>query len=323
MVNAMARTNPLDDARRPCPACGQPIHTVAGRCKHCRTDLVKLREQRARVQKVDPSVLAAAAAATTQPAPSPFAPPTNGAAAAPPAMMPALEAVPPPNGHDLNAPPAYATYPDAAPPRSAWSRRWPTLVVVLAGIAIAVCAYLLLVDGESQAAGSTKRRGVSPAPDRMETMPTPQPTPHAAPTPHTPPPTTTPDPAPPTTPDPTDPWATPPNPAPTPPSAPRTAVPSSDEFYPTMMRALCDKLKACGGLAGGASADDLCEMMLDPQAIDLLQQQSAGGQCRYDEQKAMACLRSIDSISCQGGDLTGILGGFSGLVDCSRALDCS
>ena len=319
MFMTMARTNPLDDARRPCPACGQPIHQVAGRCKYCRTDLVKLRDAHARPARIDASVLNAAAAASTAPAPSPFAP----APAMPPGPLPMLP--PPangveatPTGLDLATPPAYASYPESTAPRSAWSRRWPTLVVVIAGVAIAVCAYLLLVDGESQASGSgVKKHAVSPAPDRMDTMPAvpaPTPTPQA-PQGGTDPWGTAPDPS---APDPSQP---PPDPTPTPPQQ-LGSVPSADEFYPTMMRLLCNKLKQCGGLAGGASADDLCEMMLDPSAIDLMKQQSQGGKCKYDEQKASSCLASIDKFQCSGGDLSGILGGFSGIVDCSRALDC-
>jgi hypothetical protein len=32
------------DVRTVCPVCGGSIHPVAGRCKHCKADLVKLRE---------------------------------------------------------------------------------------------------------------------------------------------------------------------------------------------------------------------------------------------------------------------------------------
>jgi len=327
MFMTMARGNPIDELRRPCPACGQPIHPVAGRCKHCRTDLLKLREAHARPPKVEASVLGAAAAATQAPPPSPFAAP------AAPVTLPAgvagsapgngapngYQAVAAPtNGIDLIAPPAYASYPEVPPVlRSAWSRRWPTLVVVLAGIAIAVCAYLLLVDGESHASGGVKQHAASPAPDRMETMP-------QAPSPMMPGPGSQAQPNLPGTP--TDPWgpsAPDPTPAPpAPPSATPRSAPAADQFYPTMMSTLCQKMKSCAKGFGGQSIDDLCSTLT---TTNLFADEIRAGKCTYDEQKASRCLSAIDAFACDpasSGDVTQLLNGLGGISDCTDALSC-
>ena len=38
----MAAPTELAPLRVPCPACRQPIHPIAGRCRHCRSDLTRL-----------------------------------------------------------------------------------------------------------------------------------------------------------------------------------------------------------------------------------------------------------------------------------------
>lgn len=44
------------EARIPCPICRGPIHPVAGRCKHCKTDLVAVREGKPQAQTALPSL---------------------------------------------------------------------------------------------------------------------------------------------------------------------------------------------------------------------------------------------------------------------------
>lgn len=44
------------EARIPCPQCGGPIHPVAGRCKHCKTDLAALRTGKPSAQAALPSL---------------------------------------------------------------------------------------------------------------------------------------------------------------------------------------------------------------------------------------------------------------------------
>jgi hypothetical protein len=80
------------DARVACPTCGGLIHPVAGRCKHCKTDLSAAHATRlarhAAPQVAALPALGGAAAAAAAPAPgpaapsSPWAPPQAGAAPA-------------------------------------------------------------------------------------------------------------------------------------------------------------------------------------------------------------------------------------------------
>ena len=44
------------EARIPCPVCGGAIHPVAGRCKHCKTDLAALRTGRPQAAASLPSL---------------------------------------------------------------------------------------------------------------------------------------------------------------------------------------------------------------------------------------------------------------------------
>jgi anti-sigma factor RsiW len=44
------------EARIPCPACGGPIHPVAGRCKHCKTDLAAWHTGKPQVTSALPSL---------------------------------------------------------------------------------------------------------------------------------------------------------------------------------------------------------------------------------------------------------------------------
>ncbi len=44
------------EARVPCPQCGGPIHPIAGRCKHCKTDLVAMRGGTPQAQSALPSL---------------------------------------------------------------------------------------------------------------------------------------------------------------------------------------------------------------------------------------------------------------------------
>jgi hypothetical protein len=60
--------SPLMTKTISCPLCGGEIHAIAGRCKHCKADLVELRERAARMAR------AQALGATVPPPPRPRAP---------------------------------------------------------------------------------------------------------------------------------------------------------------------------------------------------------------------------------------------------------
>src|SRR5690242_19493248 len=92
--------------RLPCPLCGGLIHPVAGRCKHCKQDLVAHRGARPAAAAPLPAILGApgaiAAAARARDA------------SAPVPMLPAG-----PSGTAV------------APERSAW-RSWPVIAIAIA-----------------------------------------------------------------------------------------------------------------------------------------------------------------------------------------------
>jgi hypothetical protein len=327
MASRTSRANP-EDPRLPCPVCEQPVHPVAGRCKHCKTDLVKLREQRGqRAARLDPAQLGAAARPVA-PA-SPFAP---AQPVAPPAATNGHRHPLPPgaalgDGSSGAHPPVYAPVPVPAPvghgtavaEGTDWARRWPVLALIVAAVAIAISAYLLLFGGDDDP-GVTRAPGSTPAPHRMETMP-------ALPMPGTPPPPPPPAAAVPDLDDdlaggviggtlPDDPWAPPPRPGP-------RGAPSAEDFWPQMSKALCQKLTRCGAsLQGGI---DLCSALDDPTITDMQREMVRNGRCTYDQARAARCLEAIDRIQCDGDDVDAmdLLSTFGAIPDCVRALDCS
>jgi hypothetical protein len=328
-----SRANPTD-ARINCPVCGQHIHPVAGKCKHCKTDLVKLREQQGvRAPRIDAAVLQSAAAFVPQQPTFGAAPPAM--AAPPPIATPAapdqattlqdLPAVQLPAAATLIQPMSHNGHEVAAYPvessRSAWARRWPILVLAIAGVAILVCAYLLLFanDGSAEA---KKASGKAPiGPDRMDTMPKPQgptPTPsQPSPTPAVPHDTDPPpdDPAPPDF----DPGA-PPDPTPFGSGGP---VPPPEQFYGTLIDQACAKMKACGLDLSAGTGIDICGQMRD-SAADMQADAIRAGRCTYDENAARQCLDAVTALRCDANGTMdeSIVDLFIGAPSCTMALQC-
>jgi hypothetical protein len=162
-----------------CPICRGEIHAIAGRCKHCKADLVELRERAARAAR-------AQALGATVPPPRGFgffpSPPRTSTqplpSAPPPGMAPEPDVSGMPAGGeqtlaDVSAPPevphehvpvypppdyaprAFAPPPDGTPPFgigfagprarrvSSWSRRWPLVVSAVALLAIGISIGVL------------------------------------------------------------------------------------------------------------------------------------------------------------------------------------
>lgn len=317
-----ARSQPgTSEVRIPCPVCAQPVHPVAGRCKHCKTDLVKLRESRGvRAPRLDPASLGAVPVM----APSPFAPaPMAGMAAGVAAAAPRLDAV--------DATPTPMPVPAAmslgdgeliepAPPVR--KSRWPLIVMLLAGVAIVVCLALLLGGDEpARAGGSSKRSGAGggmPAPDRMDTMPAPPvPTP-MQPAPDLRNPFDDPAPTPDPTPDPNNPFN---NPTP-PPSPPRGgAVPTAEEFSEAVIQHGCDRLKSCGM---DQTIGMICSAADTLGLADYTKELVRSGRCTYDPAAAGECLAAIDGFQCTGGtlDFDQLSKTFLSIGSCARALSC-
>jgi hypothetical protein len=139
------------DVRVSCPACGGPIHPIAGRCKHCRTDLVAARGGATGAQgtmihigqlgKIAPSKAAAAPLVTPSGAARPGLPTGPAVAAASMGIAPRTQ--------------------------GRWGKRWPLLVGAIAAIAIVASVAVLLLGDSGK--GKHKRRVLGPAPDRMQT----------------------------------------------------------------------------------------------------------------------------------------------------------
>ena len=297
---------PAPDAFVPCPVCGGKIHPIAGRCKHCKSDLVSLRTAQA-----IPTAVTAVASTPTYAAPAahaPYAPvaPITGAAVQS-APIPQAQGTLPASG-PLNAAafapvgvaamamptslPLAPTYAQAVPTAgvvvrgSPWSRRWPIVVVVLAAAAIVV-SIVLLVMPESASAGSRMRGAPPPTPDHMNTNPIPQ-----GP----------------------DPWgmAPPAQPAPSDPDdddlwGPRggggggggglggfVPAPPSDQYLATLGTTFCKRLAACS--TSGGLTDDDCNQFGSFLGSTLIPGVDTCGS--YDRQKASSCLSTVRAFPC-------------------------
>ncbi|HUJ62194.1 MAG TPA: hypothetical protein VLX92_26990 [Kofleriaceae bacterium] len=138
----------MSDARVPCPLCGGLIHPVAGRCKHCKSDLTPFRAGRPQAAAALPPLL-------------------NGHHVAPVALPVREESAPilPPRPTGRSMP---------AQPVSMW-RRWPVIVIVLAALAIIGAIILMFALPSSADTKTSRALPPPPAPEHMETNPLPPP----------------------------------------------------------------------------------------------------------------------------------------------------
>ena len=145
------------DVRVSCPACGGPIHPIAGRCKHCRTDLVAVRGGATGAQGtlIQIGQLGAVVAPRASATAAPLVTPASSSPIGLPHAAPAL------------APPVALSSAVAASPRGRWTRRWPLLVAAIAAIAIVASIAVLLLGDDGKT--GRKRRSLGPSPDRMRT----------------------------------------------------------------------------------------------------------------------------------------------------------
>jgi len=312
---ATARASGPSDARIPCPQCQNPIHPIAGRCKHCKADLAALRGARPTAAAALPSLAAIGLPRT------PMQAVTSAASARPAAVS-----------FDAGADEAAAILPPrqtgrhqaVAPQGSAW-KSWPVIVIVLASVAIIVALVLLLWPDAKPDNRLIEPPG--PAPDRMNTNPLPdkQPDPWqgggkssgidpgATPDPGTAP----------------DPGKRPPPPDPLPPDDP-----DDDDIFGGlgggaggaggglgglnttmlgvvggMVQHTCDRIAAC---SGNDDAKDACDQVR--KNIPKASVPSCAAATR--------CFARIDAIDCDDISVDDIPSLMTTLSDCSDAMQC-
>lgn len=290
-----------------CPACGGAIHPIAGRCKHCKADLVTARGGATAAMG---SVIQLGALTATPSGPAPGLPSGPSAAAGP--GLPAIATA--------AAPPVIVTAaPSARRPSSTWRRRWPLLVAAIAGVAILASLAILLFSGDEKKAH--RRRALGPAPERMQTDQLPTDPWHGSgappnpdqlqPVPGTPPP----DIAPGGTADPDVPQLTPPPVAPPPTTGGSAgAIGTVDEFVSEAVDAACRRLATCWG---GPSAAATCEEIKQLTSQGLA---ASAGCPQFDSAAAGQCVRQLGLIPCpdEGVPLPELLGMVAGLDACMR-----
>jgi hypothetical protein len=319
-----ARPNPAE-ARVPCPVCRALIHPIAGRCKHCKSDLSAARASR-------PPAMMALPALHALPAAAPYQGTGHAAAAASYARAPSA-APAPANGHEhvelpasapaplrvpevASAPVAYDPTRAVLPPRptgrhpiathrTPWWQSWPLVVVIVAGSAITIAVVLLVLPPSKASAGEIKLKNGAPAPERMDTAPI-EPSPDR-----------------PDRKDPraADPWKKPPG---APPATPDIDIPDdpaddpagantlsgTDATMMAMMRHACDRAAACGKTDNLA---DYCEMVGKLKA-------APPPTCAA----AVRCVAAIDKLDCDGefDDVSALSSVMYKLQDCVAALSC-
>jgi hypothetical protein len=164
-----------------CPICRGEIHSIAGRCKHCKADLVELRDHAARAARAQ-----ALGATVPPPPPGRLAPPAPWPPPGAPPPAAQLDFAPPATGESSQGPtlvdrpgeaalfaqaysPSRHAPPAAAAPYglgfagarahrlSTWSRRWPFLVGAVALLAIGASIGVLAERWRQREAGRADR----------------------------------------------------------------------------------------------------------------------------------------------------------------------
>ncbi|MDX2093975.1 MAG: hypothetical protein SFX73_39440 [Kofleriaceae bacterium] len=158
----------------PCPQCGGFVHPIAGRCKHCKTDIAALRAARPAAAAALPALRQGIEAAPAPVPASPYAPHGSAPVAqpvAPPVFAVAIGA----DAARPILPPRPTGRMDATAPKRSLLRNWPVIVIVLASLAIATAVALMVIPPAGTAKADSRRLAPPPAPERMETNPLPPP----------------------------------------------------------------------------------------------------------------------------------------------------
>jgi len=317
-----------------CPVCRGEIHAIAGRCKHCKADLVDLRERASRAARAQaigavvppppPAQMAAVhitpPTAAVPPPPMESPPATSTWVDAPP---PPMSSGTPPMGTPEVGPPAYA---DAwqqsampAPSRSSWSRRWPLLVSAVALLAIGISIGMLAERWRQGRSGSEDGR-VKSASTRPHQIPDNMPLP-LLPGPGAPK-QIDPDQSVPAVPDQV------PSPA-NPGSRFGGSDPSAGDagafktFTASLTDSLCKKLSECGVI--DSTTQSVCQGFAQQFDPDDAAARVARGECSFNQRAADACLRAVADLRCDAagsGDMMDLLSKSNQVGECAQAYVC-
>jgi hypothetical protein len=284
-----------------CPACGGDVHPIAGRCKHCKIDLVEYQEnlkREARRQRANTPAPAPAPAPVSAPAPAPAPQPVPQQVAqhkSQPhadhrgqiAVQPPQQAPVQPRPTTHRAPPPSFGHHGYPAQQSMWSRRWPLIAGAIALLAIGVSAGILI----EQARHGSKNDRDGKRSNRGRT------------------PTLVPD----TMPDPGTPGIRNRN---------TSSAVAVDDFGPSMVNHVCTKLTDCGLIDDNVRAT--CRTAADTLRDPYIAGRVSDGECTYDESLAESCLAEIDDMPCSGAssNFYDMLERAKALSSCVVALVC-
>jgi hypothetical protein len=318
-----------------CPVCRGEIHAIAGRCKHCKADLVDLRERASRAARAQAlgAVVPPPRPPVQMAAPVQITPPSQAAAPPPPMMEsapatwvdappPAISSGTPPMGTPEIAPPQVdpwqQSYTAPPPARSTWSRRWPLLVSAVALLAIGISIGMLAErwrHGNGGAAdGRVKSAQTQPhqVPDNMPLPLLPGP---GAPR------QIDPDPSTPAVPDPV--------PSPANPGSRFGMGGSSGDagafktFTASLTDSLCKKMSECGVI--DSATQSVCQAFAQQFDPDDAAAKVARGECSFNQRAADACLRAVADLRCDAagsGDMMDLLSKSNQVGECGQAYIC-
>ena len=325
-----------------CPVCRGEIHAIAGRCKHCKADLVDLRERASRAARahalgaVVPPPRPSVPLAAVQVTPPTAAPPPPPAMSEPAATWvdvppPAMSSGTPPMGTPEVPPPAPAPetwHPyEAGPPphaRSSWSRRWPLVVSAIALLAIGI-SIGMLAERWRQGQGDGTDGRVKNASTRPHQVPDHMPLP-LLPGPGAPRQVQ---------PDPQDPGApTAPSPVPSPDNpGSRFGMGGSGPgggdagafrtFTASLTESLCKKLSECGVI--DSATQSVCQAFAQEFDPEDAAAKVARGECSFNQRAADACLRAVADLRCDAassGDMMDLLKSTNQVGECAQAYVC-
>ncbi len=299
-----------------CLECGEPVHPVAGRCKHCRADLALLRTEAKAAEK---RASAAARAAVATPLR------VSTAAERDRAGEPTLQ----PRNASARASTKSSSFSS--------TRRLALAVaaVLLVGVVGGVVAQQVYARGKAgpDAAPAVRHAAADPtsngAHDPGDSPGSRRWNPFGLP-----PTSRDPDPLDPFAGDPADPlggggldpfsFLNPRGPSARKPRAlagPLPDVSDVQRFVPGMVEVACDKLAQCG-LVDDAMVE-MCKMLAsglqDFEVIERVQR----GECRYDAGAARECLQAVGGMTCDSAvDPGQLLALADQVASCSRTLDC-